>query len=131
MLGETSFSGSSSMMRPTHYVSPHWVNSYVRRDGTVVRGHWRDGDGNPFVDRSFGYFARNPLRSGGSPGKRSVRRTYTVNGLTFHTGPSALETGLSTLFWGTVGTAFAAMEIDGICKNIQKSWEEYKARGTL
>lgn len=45
---------------PMHYVHPHWVSSYTRKDGTFVQGFWRDGDGDTSKDRSFGYFARNP-----------------------------------------------------------------------
>lgn len=71
MLGEctfqpyaiNTFSGRGkqfSTITPLHYVSPHWVNSYRRKDGTLVRGYWRDGDGNTMINRATGYFARNP-----------------------------------------------------------------------
>lgn len=60
MIGDTSYAGSGSMLKPTHYVNPHWVNSYVKRDGTLVRGYWRDGDGDTTIDRAIGYFAGNP-----------------------------------------------------------------------
>jgi len=49
-------------LTPMHYVSPHWVSSYTRRDGTFVPGFWRDGDGNTSINRNTGYFARNPRR---------------------------------------------------------------------
>jgi len=71
MIGETTFqpfavntfSGngrSFEIITPAHYVHPHPVSSYTRSDGTFVRGYWRDGDGNTQINRSFGYFARNP-----------------------------------------------------------------------
>ena len=41
MLGDCSFRRSESDLTPKHYVSSHWVNSYVRGDGTVVSGYWR------------------------------------------------------------------------------------------
>ncbi len=31
---------------PIHYVRPHEVRPYSRRDGTFVSGYWRDGDGD-------------------------------------------------------------------------------------
>ena len=40
---------------PIHYVRPHEVRSYTRRDGTLVSGYWRDGDGD-----TTGYYSRNP-----------------------------------------------------------------------
>lgn len=43
-----------------HYVSPHMVRDYQRRDGTFVAGYWRDGDGNTDINRGYGYFRRNP-----------------------------------------------------------------------
>lgn len=45
---------------PAHYVNPHNVQSYIRKDGTFVSGYWRDGDGDTTINRSIGYFARNP-----------------------------------------------------------------------
>lgn len=45
---------------PVHYVHPHWVSSYTKKDGTFVEGFWRDGDGNTAINQAFGYFARNP-----------------------------------------------------------------------
>lgn len=71
MLGETTFqpyaintfSGRGkqfSTITPVHYVHPHSVSSYRRKDGTWVRGYWRDGDGNTLINRATGYFARNP-----------------------------------------------------------------------
>ena len=35
-----------------HYVHPHWVTSYTRKDGTYVQGYNRGG--------KEGYFAHNP-----------------------------------------------------------------------
>lgn len=71
MLGESTFqpyaintfSGRGKQfttLTPVHYVRPHPVSSYVRKDGTVVSGYWRDGDGNTLIDRSTGYWAHNP-----------------------------------------------------------------------
>lgn len=71
MLGEQSFqpyavntfskSGRQfSTINPAHYVSPHNVKPYRRKDGTFVSGYWRDGDGNTSINRNTGYFARNP-----------------------------------------------------------------------
>ena len=45
---------------PIHYVRPHEVRSYTRRDGTLVSGYWRDGDGDTTIDRMTGYYSRNP-----------------------------------------------------------------------
>lgn len=36
-------------IRRFSFVNPHEVSSYTRKDGTFVRGYWRDGDGNPFL----------------------------------------------------------------------------------
>ena len=71
MLGETTFqpyaintfSGRGRQfitLTPAHYVHPHNVSAYMRKDGTAVAGYWRDGDGNTTVNRATGYFARNP-----------------------------------------------------------------------
>jgi hypothetical protein len=47
-----------------HYVNPNHVDSYVRSDGTVVDGYWRDGDGDTSVDKTSaeggGYMQSNP-----------------------------------------------------------------------
>lgn len=47
-----------------HFVHPHMVNSYIRADGTLIHGYWRDGDGNAFINRTEhhggGYFSSNP-----------------------------------------------------------------------
>ncbi len=51
---------SFTTLTPAHYVNPHTVESYRRKDGTFVAGYWRDGDGNTDIDRSTGYYARNP-----------------------------------------------------------------------
>ena len=45
---------------PAHYVRPHEVRPYRRKDGTFVSGCWRDGDGDSTINRNTGYFARNP-----------------------------------------------------------------------
>ena len=45
-----------------HLVRSHRVRSYVRRNGTVVRGFWRDGDHNPRKNSYQGYYAKNPSR---------------------------------------------------------------------
>lgn len=37
-----------------HTVKPHYVNGYVRADGTVVSGYWRDGE------TGTGYLRSNP-----------------------------------------------------------------------
>lgn len=47
-------------LKPVHYVRPHKVSGYVRKDGTCVAGFWRDGDGNTKRNREIGYFAGNP-----------------------------------------------------------------------
>lgn len=47
-------------LTPAHYVRPHEVKPYRRKDGMFVSGCLRDGDGNPAINRSTGYFARNP-----------------------------------------------------------------------
>lgn len=69
MIGESTFrpyaintfSGNGRpLMTPMHYVHPHAVSSYRRKDGTFVKGYWRDGDGNTKIKRATGYFARNP-----------------------------------------------------------------------
>lgn len=71
MLGENSFQPYAintfshkgkefTTLTPVHYVSPHPVRPYRRKDGTFVAGCWRDGDGNTDINRSTGYFARNP-----------------------------------------------------------------------
>ncbi|WP_052650778.1 hypothetical protein [Planococcus massiliensis] len=48
----------------THFVQPHYVDSYVRSDGTFVEGYYRDGDGNPNIDTTIdqggGYVRSNP-----------------------------------------------------------------------
>ena len=71
MLGETSFCPFArntfsqqgkqfTTITPIHYVNPHTVRSYRRKDGTFVAGYWRDGDGNTSINRATGYYARNP-----------------------------------------------------------------------
>lgn len=48
----------------THFVKPHYVDGYFRSDGTYVEGYYRDGDGNPAIDRPAelggGYIRSNP-----------------------------------------------------------------------
>lgn len=71
MIGDTAFhpyavntfSGNGrqfTTLTPAHYVTPHSVRPYRRKDGTYVSGFWRDGDGNTDINRSTGYYARNP-----------------------------------------------------------------------
>lgn len=66
MIGENTFLNrvnntfAPTRSSPMHYVHPHLVSSYTKKDGTFVNGFWRDGDGDTSVDRLFGYFARNP-----------------------------------------------------------------------
>ena len=52
----------------THFVQPHYVDPYIRTDGTLVEGYYRDGDGNPDIDtpvnRGGGYMRSN---SDGNP----------------------------------------------------------------
>ncbi|BCG59135.1 hypothetical protein [Paenibacillus sp. URB8-2] len=47
-----------------HFVQPHYVHDYIKADGTVVKGYFRDGDGNTSIDRPLGmgggYFQNNP-----------------------------------------------------------------------
>lgn len=70
MLGETTyqpfaintFSGRGrqfTTLTPVHYVTPHKVRAH-RRNGVYISETWRDGDGDPTVNRSTGYFAKNP-----------------------------------------------------------------------
>lgn len=51
-------------MNDLHFVTPHWVSSYFRADGTLVNGYWRDGDGDTSVNLNMinggGYFRTNP-----------------------------------------------------------------------
>lgn len=48
----------------THLVDPHYVDSYIRQDGTLVEGYYRDGDGDSNVNTSKsnggGYIRSNP-----------------------------------------------------------------------
>ena len=71
MLGEESFQPYAintfshrgkqfATLTPAHYVRPHKVRSYTRKDGTNVKGFWRDGDGNTEINSGVGYFSRNP-----------------------------------------------------------------------
>lgn len=52
------------LMPGEHFVQPHFVEGYVRGDGTNVEGYYRDGDGNTDVDHSVseggGYSRTNP-----------------------------------------------------------------------
>ncbi|RLJ90629.1 hypothetical protein [Planococcus citreus] len=45
-------------------VKPHYVAPYIREDGTLVEGYYRDGDGDTSIDRPFGmgggYTRSNP-----------------------------------------------------------------------
>ena len=47
-----------------HFVKPHQVDSYIRKDGTFVEGYYRDGDGDTRVNRPLeaggGYVRSNP-----------------------------------------------------------------------
>lgn len=122
MIGETSYVGSGSMLKPTHYVNPHWVNSYVKRDGTFVRGFWRDGDGDTSINRTIGYFAGNP-----------IKHIRSSNGLTFTTGTTSFADTLSTLFWGSFGVGMLALgaknTYEGLKETYQNFREEQKAKG--
>ena len=48
----------------THSVDPHYVNDYIRADGTHVEGYWRDGDGDTSINldkaHGGGYLQGNP-----------------------------------------------------------------------
>ena len=44
-----------------HYVTPHSVRAYERKDGTFVAGYWRDGDGDTTINRTIGYLRHNPI----------------------------------------------------------------------
>jgi hypothetical protein len=50
-------------MDNVHFVKPHHVDSYVRKDGTFVEGYYRDGDNNTSIDRDVnhggGYWRRD------------------------------------------------------------------------
>ena len=43
-----------------HIVKSHYVRPYTRKDGTFVRGHWRDGDGDSTRNNFSGYLRKNP-----------------------------------------------------------------------
>ena len=47
-----------------HFVQPHYGDPYIRADGTLVDGYFRDGDGNTKIDRTIdqggGYIRSNP-----------------------------------------------------------------------
>ena len=51
-------------MGNTHIVQPHFVDPYIRQDGTLVDGYYRDGDGNTEINRTVeqggGYNRSNP-----------------------------------------------------------------------
>lgn len=51
-------------MEDSHFVKPHYVDPYIRQDGTLVEGYYRDGDGDTSIDRPFGlgggYIRSNP-----------------------------------------------------------------------
>ncbi|WP_422122401.1 hypothetical protein DHX103_11380 [Planococcus sp. X10-3] len=51
-------------MGNNHFVEPHYVEPYIRADGTLVEGYYRDGDGNTSVNRTAdqggGYIRSNP-----------------------------------------------------------------------
>ncbi|WNS42044.1 hypothetical protein [Paenibacillus sp. MMS20-IR301] len=51
-----------------HFVKPHFVQGYIKEDGTVVKGYFRDSDGNTPIDRPLGagggYYAHNPGTAG-------------------------------------------------------------------
>lgn len=48
----------------SHHVTPHYVDGYLRQDGTYVEGYYRDGDGNTSINRTAeqggGYARSNP-----------------------------------------------------------------------
>jgi hypothetical protein len=51
----------------SHFTDPHWVNDYVKDDGTFVHGYWRDGDGDTSHNHDKlhggGYYAHDPGHS--------------------------------------------------------------------
>lgn len=51
-------------MNDMHFVKPHEVSGYVKKDGTVVSGYYRDGDGNTSINRTEaqggGYVRHDP-----------------------------------------------------------------------
>lgn len=67
MLGESSFqpyaintfSHRGKQFKTEHFISANHVSSYIRKDGTFVKGYWRDGDGDTSINRDGGYFSRN------------------------------------------------------------------------
>ena len=59
-MGNSSEKKSMQYKGNIHHVKPHFVKSYVKKDGTFVSGTWRDGDGNSKVKSFGGYFAANP-----------------------------------------------------------------------
>ncbi|RSK28776.1 hypothetical protein EJF36_18900 [Bacillus sp. HMF5848] len=48
----------------THFVKPHHVDGYFRKDGTYVAPYYRDGDGDTTINRiaeqGGGYLRSNP-----------------------------------------------------------------------
>lgn len=56
------FSNKNSQFKSSnyHHVNSHSVSSYIKRDGTFVRGYWRDGDGNTKINTFSGYYSKNP-----------------------------------------------------------------------
>lgn len=53
MFGESVFNSGAN---PIHYVRPHWVSSYYRRNGTFVNGYYRGAhmQGNPVFSKFIG-----------------------------------------------------------------------------
>lgn len=60
----TFYEDASETVANVHHVEPHWVSEYERADGTYVKAHWRDGDGNTSVnltsEQGGGYWRSNP-----------------------------------------------------------------------
>ncbi len=58
------YEDASETAANVHHVEPHWVSEHQRADGTYVKAHWRDGDGNTSInltsEQGGGYWRSNP-----------------------------------------------------------------------
>ena len=54
---------SVNFVPKAHYVKPHNVTSYARKDGTFVHGYYRDGDGDTSINRRTDYLMKHNLQS--------------------------------------------------------------------
>ncbi|MBU3102312.1 hypothetical protein KPL44_24035 [Clostridium sp. DSM 17811] len=58
---------NSDGITDTHFTDPHFVEDYVKDDGTFVHGYWRDGDGDTHHDldklEDGGYYTHDPYQA--------------------------------------------------------------------